>query len=122
MVGCQFRLSSLASNISLSGNRGAVGAIAAHTDGILGFSEAGISLKARRFLERRFGEVPRARGRAGNWSVHFTRRPKFLPTSPKLQAGRRAPLSKEETEMRLCKLGGAAFIFAAVSRRDICAR
>ena len=52
---------------------------------------------------------------------NFTQNLKFLPTPPKLWAGRREPLSFDESKMRRRKLGGLCWV-TAVSRPDICAR
>ena len=46
---------------------------------------------------------------------------KFLPTSPKLRAGRRERLAIDGAEFRQCTLGQLCWV-APISRPDICAR
>ena len=46
---------------------------------------------------------------------------KPLPTSSELWAGRKHPLSTDETKLRQCKLGELCWV-ARVSRPDICSR
>ena len=50
----------------------------------------------------------------------LTKNLKFLPTSPKLRAGRREPLSMDETKMCQRKSGELCRV-ATVSQPDICA-
>ena len=58
----------------------------------------------------------------GLFSVTLTREgPKFPPASPELWAGRKGPLSSDETKMRQCTSGELRRA-ATVSRPDICAR
>ena len=52
---------------------------------------------------------------------NFTKNLGFLPIPPELRAGRRGPLSEEETQIRPCKQGELCLL-ATVSRPDIRAR
>ena len=112
-----------------------VGAIAVHIVDISVCGEPDLSLKTRRFSEKRFGKLEaqeKSSVRAGMelareevfsatlTQENFAKNVEPPPTFPELRAGWKNLLSMHETKLRQCRLGGLCWV-AAVSLPDICA-